>query len=95
MELERIKYKDIPVWWNENMELRKAEQLRRQQQNKNNLENGDKSEWGSQLSAMWWYCGVFSSVNIERSSADQAEIIVHERSNGENVVGIHSSSHDF
>ena len=28
-------------------------------------------------------------------SADEAEVIVHERSDGENVVGVNASSHDF
>ena len=28
-------------------------------------------------------------------SAHESEVIVHERSDGKNVVGVHSSSHDF
>ena len=35
------------------------------------------------------------SKSTRDSSADEAEVIVHERSDGENVVGVYASSHDF
>ena len=36
-----------------------------------------------------------SQLWVVRVSADEAEIIVHKRSDGENVVGVHAGSHDF